>query len=123
MDMKLQRKRIYEQPEATDGKRILIDRVWPRGISKERAKLDEWMKDIAPSPEVRKWFCHDPNKFEEFKEVYRRELKEQPEKIQAVEKILNTLETENVTLLYAAKDEVHNHAIVLQQFLEEKLRD
>ena len=114
-------KRIYERCDPSDGVRILIDRVWPRGVSKERARLDEWMKDIAPSPTLRKWFQHDPEKFAEFKKAYRGELEADSEKIGAVSRLLDMLDTNIVTLLYGAKDEIHNHAIVLKQYLEERI--
>ena len=104
--------RIYDK-HIPDGKRVLVDRVWPRGISKEDAKLDEWLKDVAPSTELRKWFNHDSDKFSEFKKKYREELRNN-EAVQAL-KDMNGL----VVLLYAAKDEVHNHATVLKGFLEE----
>ncbi|UBH22616.1 DUF488 domain-containing protein [Macrococcus armenti] len=104
--------RIYDK-HIPDGKRVLVDRVWPRGISKEDAKLDEWLKDVAPSTELRKWFNHDPDKFSEFKKKYREELRNN-EAVQALKDMKGT-----VVLLYGAKDEVHNHAIVLKEFLEE----
>ncbi|MEX0944523.1 MAG: DUF488 domain-containing protein [Balneolaceae bacterium] len=107
-------KRIYEDP-ADNGYRVLIDRLWPRGVSKEAAQLDEWMKEITPSPELRKWFDHDPDKFEEFKKRYENEL---AVKHKLIEKLLNIAENQNITLLYAAKNETHNHAIVLKEFLE-----
>lgn len=119
--MPLKIKRIYEPWDPSDGVRILIDRVWPRGVSKERARLDEWMKDIAPSPTLRKWFQHDPEKFAEFKKAYRGELEADSEKIGAVSRLLDMLDTNIVTLLYGAKDEIHNHAIVLKQYLEERI--
>lgn len=104
--------RIYDK-HIPDGKRVLVDRVWPRGISKEDAKLDEWLKDVAPSTELRKWFNHDPDKFSEFKKKYREELRNN-EAVQALKDMNGS-----VVLLYGAKDEVHNHAIVLKEFLEE----
>lgn len=110
-------KRIYDAESSDDGKRVLIDRVWPRGISKERANLYEWNKDITPSTELRKWFDHRPERFEEFKARYIYELENSPEKIKAVKSILK-LENENtVTLLYGAKDPKINHAIVLLNYL------
>jgi len=111
----LQIKRIYEDPTDEDGYRVLVDRLWPRGVSKEDAKLDEWMKEITPSPELRKWFDHDPDKFEEFKKRYENEL---AAKHELVVKLLDMAENQNITLLYAAKDESHNHAIVLKEFLK-----
>lgn len=111
----IQIKRIYDEPADEDGYRVLVDRLWPRGVSKEDAQLDEWMKEITPSPELRKWFNHEPDKFEEFKKRYEHEL---ASKHKPVEKLLDIAENHKVTLLYAAKDETHNHAIVLKEFLE-----
>ncbi len=111
-------KRIYENPGNDDGFRILVDRLWPRGVSKEKASLNLWMKDVAPSNELRKWFSHDPQKWEEFKMRYKRELNDKNEfltKIKDIEK-----ENENITLLYSAKDEKHNNAVVLKNELEYK---
>jgi uncharacterized protein YeaO (DUF488 family) len=114
--MTLLLKRIYEAPGADDGFRILVDRLWPRGISKEAAALDLWLKEVAPSPDLRKFFCHDISKWEEFKTHYFEELEENNE----VGTILEHLRDGNVTLLYAAKDEIHNHAAVLGEFLERR---
>lgn len=110
-------KRIYEEPADDDGYRVLVDRLWPRGVSKEEARLDEWMKDIAPSTELRKWFDHDPGKFNNFKNRYEAELSEKKEEI---EHLVEKSEQQPVALLYAAKDEEHNHALVLKQFLENR---
>lgn len=113
--MALKIKRIYETPDEADGYRILVDRLWPRGVSKEQATIDEWLKEIAPSPELRDWFGHKPERFEEFRIRYQTELADND----AILKI-KKLETENktVTLLYAAKDPVHNHAVVLMEVLQ-----
>lgn len=108
-------KRIYEPPSGNDGYRVLVDRLWPRGVSKEEAQLDEWLKEIAPSPELRKWFDHDPKRFDKFSDRYKTEL---AEKQPPVEKLLDIAEDQIVTLLYAAKDQTHNHAIVLREFLK-----
>ncbi|UTH02719.1 DUF488 family protein [Macrococcoides canis] len=104
--------RIYDE-DIPKGKRVLVDRVWPRGISKDDADLDEWLKDIAPSSDLRKWFDHDPDKFSDFKKKYKDELKDND----AVKELKDMKGT--VVLLYGAKDEKHNHAIVLKEFLEE----
>jgi uncharacterized protein YeaO (DUF488 family) len=110
-------KRVYEEPSAADGYRILVERLWPRGLSKERAALDLWLKDIAPSPELRKWFNHDPAKWKEFQRRYRAELKEKKEAV----KLLKQKGKEGAaTLVYAAHDEEHNGALVLKQFLERR---
>ncbi|MEB6549008.1 DUF488 family protein [Heyndrickxia sporothermodurans] len=111
-------KRVYEPVNEADGKRVLVDRLWPRGISKEKAKIDEWMKDIAPSNELRKWFNHDPEKFEEFSQKYKEELKE-PEKKKELDKLIEMSDGNTVTLVYSAKDEEHNQAVVLKHYLEE----
>ncbi|UJS28108.1 DUF488 family protein [Macrococcoides canis] len=105
--------RIYDE-DIPKGKRVLVDRVWPRGTSKEDAKLDEWLKDVAPSSDLRKWFNHDPDKFSDFKKKYKDELKDND----AVKKLKDMKGT--VVLLYGAKDEKHNHAVVLKEFMEDK---
>jgi len=110
-------KRIYEKAYDQDGHRILIDRLWPRGVSKEEAKLDDWKKEIAPSEKLRKWFDHDPDKFEEFSKKYKEELKSKSENINSIREIAKE---HRVTLLFGAKDEKHNHAIILKEVLEKK---
>lgn len=116
----IQVKRIYEPPSPDDGVRILVDRLWPRGISKERAAVDDWMKDIAPSPELRKWFGHRPERFEEFQTLYERELDENPMSLALADQIRDLASEKTVTLLYAAKDPVHNHAVVLERWLKRR---
>lgn len=113
-------KRIYEPAQENDGLRILVDRLWPRGISKARAHLDEWMKSVAPSSELRKQFNHKPERFAEFERAYRREFAEDKEKQQAAAQLIGWSHTQNVTLLYAAKDPDCNHALVLLRYLDEK---
>lgn len=111
----IQIKRIYEPVEAKDGFRILIDRLWPRGIKKENAHIDGWIKSVAPSTELRKWFAHDPAKWESFKKKYKVELK----KTSALDELIAYIKkNKKVTLLYAARDEQHNHAVVLQELLQ-----
>ncbi len=109
-------KRIYEDASDEDGYRILVDRLWPRGITKLRAKLDEWSKEVAPSTELRKWFGHKPERFEEFSKLYKDELKNKTEELNRIRTIA---ETQNLTLLYAAKDLKINHAVVLQEVLND----
>lgn len=109
-------KRIYEKPASTDGFRILVDRLWPRGISKEKAALDLWCKEIAPTPDLRKWFDHREDRFTQFKARYLHELKSNP----AVAEILHSMGSRNTTLLYAAHDPAINHAVVLAGFLEKE---
>ena len=108
-------KRVYEPPAKTDGTRILIDRLWPRGLTKEAAKVDVWLKDIAPSPALRKWFAHDPDKMEEFAKKYTRELEQNPDPVNELKQYTRK---GKVTLLYGAKDPECNHALVLQSYLE-----
>lgn len=109
-------KRVYEKPEKNDGLRILVDRLWPRGLTKEKAGIDKWMKDIAPSDNLRKWFAHKEERWEEFKRRYNVELKDKKDLI----KELGVLtKNKTVTLLYAAKDKERNNAKALLEFLEE----
>ena len=107
-------KRIYDPVSSDDGKRILIDRLWPRGIKKEKAKIDEWLRDVAPSDELRKWFSHDPSKYQEFKKRYVKELEKKSE---LLEKIKKEAKKEAVTLLFSAKDTEHNNATALKEIL------
>jgi len=109
--MSLKVKRIYEPAEKEDGFRILVDRLWPRGLTKGKAAVDLWLKNIAPSKELRKWFAHDPEKWKEFQKKYLKELEENKE---AVDTLKDHLKKGIVTLLYAAKDEAHNEAQVLK---------
>ena len=106
-------KRAYEPPVKTDGMRILVDRLWPRGVTKSDASIDLWLKDLAPSTELRKWFGHDPKKWSEFQKRYRAELKGNP----TLSELRTLTRHGNVTLVYAAKDELHNGALVLNQVL------
>ena len=106
-------KRIYDPPADDDGFRVLVDRLWPRGVKKETAKLDLWAKQVAPSPELRKWFGHEPAKFVEFRERYTRELEANAD---AVMQVLEAAGDQAVTLLYAARDPACNHALVLLDF-------
>lgn len=114
--MKTQIKRAYLPALASDGERVLIDRLWPRGLTKEKAKIDLWLKEIAPSAELRKWFGHDPGKWQEFQRLYRSELKNNQE---AVNKLKELAKYGPVTLIYSARDELHNDAIVLKEFLDQ----
>lgn len=107
-------KRVYETPEKSDGKRILVDRLWPRGISKEKGEIDGWLKDVAPSNELRTWFNHDPKKWEDFKKKYKEELKEKKE---LIDQLREQAKQQTITLLYGAKDTEHNQAIVLLEVL------
>jgi len=120
MDLTIKLKRVYDLPELGDGRRILMDRLWPRGLKKEEARIDEWMKELAPSDKLRKWFSHDPAKWNEFKLKYMKEL-EEASKRNSIKKLAQKCRSEKVTLLYAAKDDQHNNAMVLKEFLERYL--
>lgn len=113
--MRLKIKRVYEHPDAQDGTRILVDRLWPRGLTKAKASVDVWMKDVAPSTTLRKWFGHDPDKWAEFKTRYRAELRANKEQ---VARLKTEMGKRRVTLVYGAKDEEHNEALVLQEYLK-----
>lgn len=116
---KIKIKRVYEEPAEADGFRVLVDRIWPRGLTKEAAAIDEWQKEIAPSTALRKWFGHDPERWKEFQKRYREELKDNT----AVDEFLESCHDKKlITLVYAAKDESHTHALVLQQFLDAALK-
>ncbi len=113
--MPLRIKRIYEPASPDDGIRILVDRIWPRGISRGDARLDDWIKELAPTDELRKWYGHEDDRWREFRERYLGELKEHREQAR---KISEVAREDTVTLLFAAKDEEHNNAVVLRQYLE-----
>ena len=113
--MEILLKRIYEPAAPTDGTRILVDRLWPRGVSKTRAALDLWLREIAPSAGLRRWFAHDPAKWSDFQTRYRLELKANPV---AVRQLLELARRNRITLLFAARDQEHNEAVVLRRFLQ-----
>lgn len=111
-------KRAYEKPAPNDGYRLLIDRIWPRGVSKEDLKIDEWNKELAPSDELRKWFDHDPKKWAAFYQKYHHELRENmPKEIQLA--LRKKAKTSGLTLVYGAKDEAHNNAVALKMYLQQ----
>ena len=111
-------KRVYEQAADEDGVRILVDRLWPRGVSKERAALSGWLKEVAPSPDLRRWWHHDPERFEDFARRYRTELDDNP----ALEDLLSIArEHDRTTLVYAAKDPAVNHALILRDYIRQAL--
>jgi uncharacterized protein YeaO (DUF488 family) len=112
-------KRTYDQPTSADGRRILVDRLWPRGMTKEALAMDAWLKDVTPSPGLRQWFGHRPERWDEFRRRYEREL---DANIDAWEPIVEASTKGVVTLLYSAQDVAHNHAIVLRDYLERKGR-
>ena len=118
MTLQISIQRAYEKPAKKDGYRILVDRLWPRGLKKVEASIDEWAKELAPTTELRKWFNHDPALWKDFQKKYRAELK----KNTAVDEFIKTHRDKKlITLVYAAKDEAHTHALVLQQYLAESL--
>lgn len=111
-------KRAYDAPAADDGTRYLVDRLWPRGVRKDKLQIAEWLKDVAPSTELRRWFNHDPAKWDEFQRRYTAELEAKPE---TWAPLLAAARTGPVTLVYSAKDTAHNDAVVLKGFLEQRL--
>jgi uncharacterized protein YeaO (DUF488 family) len=111
---KIRLKRAYEKPAAGDGTRVLIDRLWPRGVTKEAAAIDHWFKDIAPSSELRKWFAHDPVRWDEFRSRYLAELRRHGDLVAQIRALARR---GPITLVYAARDEQHNDAVVLRDFL------
>ncbi len=117
--MKVNVKRIYEEYKKSDGYRILVDRIWPRGVKKEKAQIDSWMKEVAPSTALRKWFSHEPDKWPDFVSKYKNELHGS----MAFRELMTLVKKhKTVTLLFSARDESHNQAIALKKFVEEKLR-
>lgn len=108
-------KRAYDPPAKGDGQRVLVDRIWPRGMTKDALRLDDWLKDLAPSPKLRKWFDHDPAKWEAFRDRYFRELDERPE---ALERLEEKCRQGTVTLIFGAKDTHHNNAVALKSYVE-----
>lgn len=117
----LKLKRVYEPPSPDDGERFLVDRLWPRGMSHERAHLTGWMKDLAPSTELRRWFGHDPARWEEFQRRYKAELRA-PDKQALIDDLASRAAHGPVTLVYGARDTEHNEAVVLQHVIEQHRR-
>jgi len=111
---RIQTKRVYESPNVADGYRILVDRVWPRGMTKERVRVSLWLKSIAPSAELRTWFNHDPSRWKDFKKRYYVELGEHPD---GVKELCDAIARGTITLIYSAKDHKHNQAIALREYL------
>ena len=109
-------KRVYDPADPADGQRVLIDHVWPRGVTRERARLDEWARELAPSDELRKWFDHVPERFSEFRSRYREELAAQPERL---DRLRRCAQNGPLTIVYAARDREHNNAVVLAEFLRD----
>src|SRR5437868_5463048 len=115
----LKLKRAYEPATSSDGHRILVDRLWPRGMSKRRAAIDEWIKDVAPSTQLRRWFGHDPRKWPEFQRRYKRELREQGDLLR---RIAARASRGRVTLVFGARDELHNDAVVLAAVVRQRMK-
>jgi uncharacterized protein YeaO (DUF488 family) len=113
-------KRVYEPPAPEDGTRFLVERLWPRGIKKASLPMDAWLKDVAPSAALRRWFGHDPDKWNTFRQRYFAELDSKPE---ALQPLVEATRRGHVTLLYSARTEVHNNAVALKRYLEERLFD
>jgi len=122
MVLRLKLERIYTKPADLDGYRILVDRLWPRGISKVNAHLDDWDKEMGPTTELRKWFNHEPAKYPEFQKRYLAEIDANPMTAEFVKKVAEQLKQTNVILLYGAKDEQHNQAVVLMAYLQDKVQ-
>ena len=116
----VQLKRAYEPPSRSDGHRVLVERLWPRGLRKADAHIAEWLKDVAPSPELRRWFSHDPAKFPEFRTRYLRELRAEPART-ALAELARRAARGTITLIFSSHDEVHNNAVVLARELEHRL--
>ncbi|MGH7615690.1 MAG: DUF488 domain-containing protein [Gemmatimonadaceae bacterium] len=115
----LQLKRAYERAEASDGRRILVDRLWPRGLSKKQVAIDEWMKELAPSADLRRWFDHDPKKWLEFRRRYKRELRKHAD---LVEQLARWASRRRLTLVFGARDEEHNDAVVLAGVIRSRMK-
>ena len=116
--MPIDLRRAYDPPAKSDGRRILVDRVWPRGIARDDLQIDAWLKDLAPSTALRKWFGHDPAKWDEFRKRYARELEQRSE---ALEALVEKARAGHVTLVFSAKDTLHNNAVALREHLERRL--
>jgi uncharacterized protein YeaO (DUF488 family) len=117
--MSIDVKRAYDPPARSDGYRVLVDRIWPRGVTKEDLKVDAWLKEVAPSTALRKWFGHDPKKWDEFRRRYARELEPHAA---ALEQLVEHARADHVTLVFAAKDTEHNNAVALREHLEGRLK-
>jgi uncharacterized protein YeaO (DUF488 family) len=116
-DVSIQVKRVYEKPAKADGRRVLVDRIWPRGLTKDKAQIDDWLKEIAPSTRLRKWFGHDPARWKEFKRRYAAELDDNREQ---VKQLAREARKRTVTLLFGAKDIEHNNAVALKEHIEKQ---
>jgi uncharacterized protein YeaO (DUF488 family) len=119
--LKIQLERVYGAKGRASGKRILVDRIWPRGVTKDALKLDLWLRELAPSNELRKWFGHDPRRWVEFKRRYHSELR-RPDRQEQLHELLELARKGPVTLLYGARDEEHNEAVALREFVEDSAK-
>lgn len=117
--MPIMLKRVYEKPSPNDGKRVLVERLWPRGLKKEDAKVDDWLREVAPSTELRKWFGHDVAKWDEFRQRYWKELDKRKD---LVSKLARECREKKVTFVFASKEEQHNNAVALKEYIENKLK-
>ena len=117
--MSIELKRAYDRAAESDGYRVLVDRIWPRGVAKDDLRVDAWLKDLAPSAGLRKWFRHDPAKWDEFKKRYARELEQRSD---ALEQLVARARAGRVTLVFGAKDTEHNNAVALKEYLERRLK-
>lgn len=117
----VQVKRAYEEAAPGDGRRVLVDRLWPRGVRKDALAVDDWMKEVAPSDELRRWFGHDPDRWEEFAARYREELRRSPA-VELVDELVAQARKGRVTLVFGAKDEMHNQAVVLRDVVARRIR-
>ena len=117
--MSIELKRAYDRAAESDGYRVLVDRIWPRGVTRDDLRIDAWLKDLAPSAGLRKWFGHDPAKWDEFKQRYADELEQRSD---ALEQLLETARTRRVTLVFGAKDTEHNNAVALKEYLDHRLK-
>jgi uncharacterized protein YeaO (DUF488 family) len=113
--VQIELKRAYDPPAPGDGRRVLVDRIWPRGIARDDLRIDAWLKELAPSAGLRKWFRHDPKKWEQFKARYARELDERPD---ALAQLVEMAKTGRLTLVFGARDTEHNNAVALREYLE-----
>jgi uncharacterized protein YeaO (DUF488 family) len=117
--MSFRLKRVYDDPAKADGRRVLVDRVWPRGLTKREAKIDDWLKELAPSTRLRKWFGHDPARWTEFRKRYAAELKDHREPL---EQLAQKAKQRTITLLFGARDVVHNNAVALKEYIEARIK-
>lgn len=117
MSSRIWLRRAYDKPTRNDGQRVLVDRIWPRGVSRDDARIDNWVRDLAPSEDLRRWFGHDPQRWDEFQRRYRAELQHHDDQL---DELANRIAQGRVTLVYGARDQKHNNAVVLREVLEQR---